>query len=53
MSVGNTPLQPGPATSVPVQRSMPDSGIVVEPDGAPPVGIVAGAVICEDGFSAM
>ena len=53
MSVGNVPVQPGPATRVPVQRPVPESGIVVEPVGAPPVEMVAGADIVEAGFSAM
>src|SRR6266568_4149476 len=39
-SVGNVPLQLGPATSVPVHTPVPLSGIVVLPVGAPPVAML-------------
>ncbi len=52
-SVGKVPLQVGPAARVPVQTSMPESGMVVEPVGFPPVTMVAGPDIIDDGFSAM
>src|SRR5258708_28097284 len=36
---GKVPVQTGPAPSVPVQRSVPVSAMVVEPVGLPPVAI--------------
>src|SRR6185436_1961457 len=46
-SLGKVPVQVGPAPKVPVQTSVPVSGIEVEPVPAPPVTIVLGADMLE------
>ncbi len=42
--MGKLPVQAGPAPRVPVQTSVPESGMVVEPVGAPPVTMLPPAI---------
>ncbi len=46
-------MQVGPAASVPVQRPLPESAMVVEPLPAPPVTMWSAAAMSEAGRSAM